>query len=161
MYTASLFLGVQNAGGIQPVISIEQTVYYRERAAGMYSALPYALAQVLEKCHTLSISCITYYNSNAICTCSKVYFQCLTGYNWVPIYFFTIFDVLHHSICNDGIWMVFCQGSLVFLLHVLHFPLLHLLWHVIHRCHAELPRQYDYLDCVLRDVEHLLWLYHP
>ncbi|XP_041002182.1 pleiotropic drug resistance protein 1-like [Juglans microcarpa x Juglans regia] len=47
MFTAALFLGVQNSGGVQPVVSIERTVYYRERAAGMYSALPYALAQVM------------------------------------------------------------------------------------------------------------------
>ncbi|KAF2323469.1 hypothetical protein GH714_035626 [Hevea brasiliensis] len=32
---------------IQPIISVERTVFYRERAAGMYSALPYALAQVI------------------------------------------------------------------------------------------------------------------
>uniref|UniRef100_A0A7N0TS87 ABC transporter domain-containing protein n=2 Tax=Kalanchoe fedtschenkoi TaxID=63787 RepID=A0A7N0TS87_KALFE len=47
MYTAVIFLGVQNAASVQPVVAIERTVFYRERAAGMYSALPYALAQVL------------------------------------------------------------------------------------------------------------------
>ncbi|KAI3684270.1 hypothetical protein L6452_33491 [Arctium lappa] len=47
MYAAVLFLGVQNASSVQPVVSIERTVFYRERAAGMYSALPYAFAQVL------------------------------------------------------------------------------------------------------------------
>ncbi|PWA80655.1 pleiotropic drug resistance protein TUR2 [Artemisia annua] len=47
MYAAVLFLGVQNAGAVQPVVDIERTVFYRERAAGMYSAFPYAFAQVL------------------------------------------------------------------------------------------------------------------
>lgn len=47
MYTAVIFLGVQNAASVQPVVAIERTVFYRERAAGMYSALPYALAQVI------------------------------------------------------------------------------------------------------------------
>ncbi|KAI3737606.1 hypothetical protein L2E82_27614 [Cichorium intybus] len=47
MYAATLFLGVQNASAVQPVVDIERTVFYRERAAGMYSALPYAFAQVL------------------------------------------------------------------------------------------------------------------
>ncbi|GAB2269455.1 transcription factor [Dionaea muscipula] len=47
MYAAVLFLGVQNASSVQPVVSVERTVFYRERAAGMYSALPYAFAQVL------------------------------------------------------------------------------------------------------------------
>ncbi|XP_068634199.1 pleiotropic drug resistance protein TUR2-like [Aristolochia californica] len=46
MYSAVLFLGVQNASSVQPVVSVERTVFYRERAAGMYSALPYAFAQV-------------------------------------------------------------------------------------------------------------------
>lgn len=49
MYTAVLFLGVQNSGSVQPVVSIERTVFYRERAAGMYSAFPYAMAQVLTR----------------------------------------------------------------------------------------------------------------
>lgn len=47
MYMAVLFLGVQNASAVQPVVDVERTVFYRERAAGMYSALPYAFAQVI------------------------------------------------------------------------------------------------------------------
>lgn len=47
MYAAVLFLGVNNASGVQPVVSVERSVFYRERAAGMYAALPYAFAQVL------------------------------------------------------------------------------------------------------------------
>uniref|UniRef100_A0A7N2R4K9 ABC transporter domain-containing protein n=2 Tax=Quercus lobata TaxID=97700 RepID=A0A7N2R4K9_QUELO len=46
MYAAVIFLGVQNSSSVQPVVAIERTVFYRERAAGMYSALPYAFAQV-------------------------------------------------------------------------------------------------------------------
>lgn len=46
LYSACLFLGVNNSSSVQPVVSIERTVFYRERAAGMYSALPYAAAQV-------------------------------------------------------------------------------------------------------------------
>ncbi|XP_050366553.1 pleiotropic drug resistance protein 1-like [Argentina anserina] len=47
MYAAVLFIGVQNATSVQPVVAIERTVFYRERAAGMYSALPYAFGQVV------------------------------------------------------------------------------------------------------------------
>ncbi|XP_040969346.1 pleiotropic drug resistance protein 1 isoform X1 [Gossypium hirsutum] len=47
MYAAVLFLGIQNASSVQPVVAVERTVFYRERAAGMYSAMPYAIAQVL------------------------------------------------------------------------------------------------------------------
>lgn len=46
MYSACLFLGIQNGASVQPVVAVERTVFYRERAAGMYSALPYAIAQV-------------------------------------------------------------------------------------------------------------------
>ncbi|KAJ0007810.1 hypothetical protein Pint_29968 [Pistacia integerrima] len=46
MYSAILFL-IQNTSSVQPVVTIKLIVFYRERVAGMYSALPYALAQVL------------------------------------------------------------------------------------------------------------------
>ncbi|KAH0977463.1 hypothetical protein GBA52_027182 [Prunus armeniaca] len=45
-YAAVLFLGASNASAVQSVVAIERTVFYRERAAGMYSELPYAFAQV-------------------------------------------------------------------------------------------------------------------
>eukprot|EP00262_Sarcandra_glabra_P011220 TRINITY_DN269_c0_g1_i4.p1 TRINITY_DN269_c0_g1~~TRINITY_DN269_c0_g1_i4.p1 ORF type:complete len:861 (+),score=138.76 TRINITY_DN269_c0_g1_i4:178-2583(+) len=47
MYAAVLFIGVQNAATVQPVVAVERTVFYREKAAGMYSALPYAFGQVV------------------------------------------------------------------------------------------------------------------
>ncbi|XP_059635000.1 ABC transporter G family member 32 [Cornus florida] len=46
MYVAVLFIGVTNGTAVQPVVSVERFVSYRERAAGMYSALPFAFAQV-------------------------------------------------------------------------------------------------------------------
>lgn len=46
MYAAVLFLGLQNATSVQPVVAVERTVFYREKAAGLYSAMPYAYAQV-------------------------------------------------------------------------------------------------------------------
>ena len=46
MYAAINFLGFQYGSTVQPVVAIERTVFYRERAAGMYSALPYAFSQV-------------------------------------------------------------------------------------------------------------------
>ncbi|XP_031258876.1 ABC transporter G family member 32 isoform X1 [Pistacia vera] len=47
MYLAVLFIGITNGSAVQPVVSIERFVSYRERAAGMYSALPFAFAQVV------------------------------------------------------------------------------------------------------------------
>jgi len=46
MYGVVLFVGINNCATVQPVITIERNVFYREKAAGMYSALPYAIAQV-------------------------------------------------------------------------------------------------------------------
>jgi len=41
LYTACLFLGILNSVFVQPVISDERTVMYRERGAGMYSVMPW------------------------------------------------------------------------------------------------------------------------
>jgi hypothetical protein len=51
MYAAALFIGIQNAALVQPIVAVERTVFYRERAAGMYSALPYAFGQVDYACN--------------------------------------------------------------------------------------------------------------
>ncbi|CAI0399920.1 unnamed protein product [Linum tenue] len=45
LYISCIFLGVSNATTVQPIVSIERTVFYREKAAGMYSPLAYAAAQ--------------------------------------------------------------------------------------------------------------------
>lgn len=52
MYAAVLFLGGTNTSAVQSVVAIERTVFYRERAAGMFSALPYAFAQVPKSAKT-------------------------------------------------------------------------------------------------------------
>ncbi|KVH94078.1 hypothetical protein Ccrd_003864 [Cynara cardunculus var. scolymus] len=60
LYTAVMFLGVNNSSSVQPVIAIERTVFYRERAAGMYSAIPYAIAQGLVEIPYIAIQTIVY-----------------------------------------------------------------------------------------------------
>lgn len=47
LYAAVLFIGITNASAVQPVVSVERFVSYRERVAGLYSALPFAFAQVV------------------------------------------------------------------------------------------------------------------
>ncbi|KAK4359489.1 hypothetical protein RND71_021718 [Anisodus tanguticus] len=49
MYTAVLFVGINNCSTVQAIVAVGRTVFYRERAAGMYSALPYAMAQRIPK----------------------------------------------------------------------------------------------------------------
>ena len=55
MFAAVCFLGATNASAVQAVVAIERTVFYREKAAGMYSALPYAFAQVSSVVLKLSV----------------------------------------------------------------------------------------------------------
>ena len=64
MYAAVLFIGITNATAVQPVVSIERFVSYRERAAGMYSGLAFAFAQVylpFSALHMISRKCALYF----------------------------------------------------------------------------------------------------
>jgi len=47
MHGSALFLGFSNATLVQPVVGLERTAFYRERSAGMYSSMAFAIAQVL------------------------------------------------------------------------------------------------------------------
>ncbi|WRX26914.1 ABC transporter-like [Theobroma cacao] len=60
MYSAVFFLGAVNASSVQAIVAIERTVFYRERAAGMYSPLPYAFAQVAIETIYTSIQTLIY-----------------------------------------------------------------------------------------------------
>ncbi|KAE8684348.1 putative Suppressor of protein silencing 3 [Hibiscus syriacus] len=60
MYSAVLFLGATNTSAVQSIVAIERTVFYRERAAGMYSPLPYAFAQVAIEAIYVSIQTLMY-----------------------------------------------------------------------------------------------------
>ncbi|KAF8393289.1 hypothetical protein HHK36_021530 [Tetracentron sinense] len=60
MYAAVLFIGVQNASSVQPVVAVERTVFYRERAAGMYSAFPYAFGQVVIEIPYILVQSVIY-----------------------------------------------------------------------------------------------------
>ncbi|CAA6670849.1 unnamed protein product [Spirodela intermedia] len=109
MYCAVLFIGIQNAQTVQPVVSVERTVFYREIAAGMYSALPYAFGQ----CGAL--------------LCSPRSIGYLAGGDRAAIHPTSGRGVRAHRLCNDRVRVDGGQVLLVHLLHVLHLPLLHLI----------------------------------
>ncbi|XAR64952.1 Iron-chelate-transporting ATPase [Bertholletia excelsa] len=46
IYTAVQFVGSINTNGVMSVVDVERSVFYGERAAGMYSEMPYAFSQV-------------------------------------------------------------------------------------------------------------------
>ncbi|XP_077235594.1 ABC transporter G family member 45-like [Tasmannia lanceolata] len=46
LYGAALFLGFPTSTMVQPIVWLERAAFYRETSAGMYSSMPYAIAQV-------------------------------------------------------------------------------------------------------------------
>ncbi|KAI9124611.1 hypothetical protein K1719_004533 [Acacia pycnantha] len=59
-FSTIFFLGGLNTAAVQPVVAIERTVFYRERAAGMYSEIPYAFAQVAVEIIYVAIQTLVY-----------------------------------------------------------------------------------------------------
>ncbi|XP_054822130.1 ABC transporter G family member 32-like isoform X2 [Prosopis cineraria] len=72
LYSAILFIGITNGTSVQPVVSIERSVSYRERAAGMYSAFPFAFAQVVIE--------FPYVFAQAMIYCSIFYY--MASFDW-------------------------------------------------------------------------------
>ncbi|KAJ3701260.1 hypothetical protein LUZ61_004965 [Rhynchospora tenuis] len=78
MYTALMFMGMQNSQVVLPVVDTERTVFYREKFAGMYSALIYAMGQVVIE--------IPYTLAQAILYSVLVY--SMIGFQWTALKFF-------------------------------------------------------------------------
>ncbi|GFY93424.1 pleiotropic drug resistance 6 [Actinidia rufa] len=72
IFSAIFFLGATNASSVQAIVGIERTVFYRERAAGMYSALPYAFAQVAIEMIYVTIQTLVY----------SILLYTMIGYEW-------------------------------------------------------------------------------
>ncbi|VAI77392.1 unnamed protein product [Triticum turgidum subsp. durum] len=87
MYTAVMFVGINNCATVQPIVSIERTVFYRERAAGMYSALPYAIAQVVMEIPYVFVQ-TSYYT---------LIVYAMMSFQWTAVKFFWFFFVSYFS----------------------------------------------------------------
>ncbi|KAI3848811.1 hypothetical protein MKW92_046664 [Papaver armeniacum] len=92
MYCAVIFLGVQNTSSVQPLVAVERTVFYRERAAGMYSALPYAFGQIVIEIPYVLIQSVIY----------GVLVYAMIGFEWTTEkffwnLFFTFFSLLYFT----------------------------------------------------------------
>ncbi|KAM3192186.1 hypothetical protein ACQJBY_069418 [Aegilops geniculata] len=87
MYTAVMFVGINNCATVQPIVSIERTVFYRERAAGMYSALPYAIAQVVMEIPYVFVQ-TSYYT---------LIVYAMMSFQWTAAKFFWFFFVSYFS----------------------------------------------------------------
>jgi ABC-type multidrug transport system ATPase subunit/ABC-type multidrug transport system permease subunit len=60
MYSAVLFLGINNCSSVLPYVARERDVMYRERFAGMYSSWAFSLAQVVVEIPYLFIQSVVY-----------------------------------------------------------------------------------------------------
>ncbi|KAF8393291.1 hypothetical protein HHK36_021532 [Tetracentron sinense] len=92
MFAAVIFLGVQNASSVQPVVSIERTVFYRERATGMYSALPYAFGHIMIEIPYIFVQTLVY----------GVIVYAMIGFEWTVVkfcwyLFFMYFTLLYFT----------------------------------------------------------------
>jgi len=87
MYGSVLFIGINNCSTVQPIVAIERTVFYRERAAGMYSALPYALSQVVVE--------IPYVFAQTVYYTFPVY--AMLSFEWTVVKFFWFFFISFFS----------------------------------------------------------------
>ncbi|KAK3015867.1 hypothetical protein RJ639_006555 [Escallonia herrerae] len=83
-FAAILFLGAGNASSVQSAVAIERTVFYRERAAGMYSELPYAFSQVAIETIYVAIQTFAY----------SLILYSMIGFQWQVdkfLYFYYVF----------------------------------------------------------------------
>ncbi|KAI3697943.1 hypothetical protein L6452_31049 [Arctium lappa] len=96
LYGALLFAGINNGNTVVPIVAFERTVFYRERAAGMYSAIPYAMAQAIVEIPYVFFQ-TTYYT---LIVYSMVSFQWTTSkYLWFFfIHFFTFLYFTYHGL---------------------------------------------------------------
>ncbi|MCO5610340.1 hypothetical protein L7F22_064576 [Adiantum nelumboides] len=132
MYSSSLFIGFQNANTGQPVVAIERTVFYRERGAGMYSALAYAFAQAaveIPYCFTQGTLYVllTYTLINFFWTAAKFfyffYFMFFTLITYTYVGFMTVaitLDLYISTIITSGflnLWNLF-SGFMIPRVHI-------------------------------------------
>ncbi|KAK9690326.1 hypothetical protein RND81_09G120100 [Saponaria officinalis] len=89
MYTAVLFIGIQNSSSVQPVVAVERTVFYREKAAGMYSPLPYAFAQALIEIPYIFVQSVVY----------GIIVYAMIGFEWSGAKFFWYMFFMFFTLC--------------------------------------------------------------
>nr|POE58781.1 abc transporter g family member 36 [Quercus suber] len=101
LYTTLLFLGFNSASVVQPVIVAERTIHYKERAAGMYSALPYAMAQVaMEIPYTFAM---VFMNSAIVYPMIGYEWTSTKFFHYLLYQFFTVLSLIYYGMMVIGI----------------------------------------------------------
>ncbi|MCD7463337.1 transcription factor [Datura stramonium] len=88
MYAPVFFIGFQNASSVMPVVAIERTVFYRERAAGMYSAIPYAFGQAFIEMPYVFMQAVFY----------GVIVYAMIGFEWTVTKFFWYLFIMYFTL---------------------------------------------------------------
>ncbi|PHT31506.1 ABC transporter G family member 34 [Capsicum baccatum] len=92
IYAAVMFLGGTNTSAVQSVVAVERTVFYREKAAGMFSALPYAFAQVVIETIYVAIQTFIY----SLILYAMIGFQWTAG-KFLLFYFFVFMCFIYFT----------------------------------------------------------------
>ncbi|KAH9321631.1 hypothetical protein KI387_016270, partial [Taxus chinensis] len=92
LYCSVLFIGISNASSVQPVVDTERTVFYREKAAGMYSTFPYAFGQVVIEVPYILVQTVVY----ALLVYSMITFE-WTAVKFFWFLFFMFFTFLYFT----------------------------------------------------------------
>ncbi|KAI9109364.1 hypothetical protein K1719_019418 [Acacia pycnantha] len=88
MYASVLFIGINNCSTVQPIVAIERIAFYRERAAaGMYSVLPHAIAQVVTEIPYVLVQAVYY----------SLLVYAMVSFEWAADKFFWFFFVCFFS----------------------------------------------------------------
>ncbi|TVU33825.1 hypothetical protein EJB05_15634, partial [Eragrostis curvula] len=100
----ALLIGT-NASGIQPVVAMERIIFYKERTAGMYSALPYTFAQVAIELPYIFIQTLIY----GVLVYTMIGFEWMaTKFFWYLFFmyftllYFTLFGMMSVGLAPDG-----------------------------------------------------------
>lgn len=116
LFICITFLGTSNSSGVQPIVAIERPVFYRELAAGMYSPMPFAIAQVLVELPYVAIQALLY----GTVTYMLVQFEMVASKFWwyilftfLTILFFTYYGMMSVAI-SSNIQLAAILGSCVY-----------------------------------------------
>ncbi|XP_021298557.1 pleiotropic drug resistance protein 1-like isoform X2 [Herrania umbratica] len=88
MYISVIFIGVNNTFSVMPIIAVERTVFYRERAAGMYSPMAYALAQAMIELPYLFVQAVVF----------GVIIYAMIGFQWHAAKFFWYMFIMYFNL---------------------------------------------------------------
>ncbi|KAK8938646.1 Pleiotropic drug resistance protein 15 [Platanthera zijinensis] len=121
MFLAVVFIGFSNCSTVQPLIATERAVFYRENSAGMYSALPYALSQVVIEipyvlCQAVYYTLIVYYMMSFQWTALKFLWFFLISF--ISFLYFTYYGMMSVAVSPSLQVAGICSASIFFLLEL-------------------------------------------